>query len=528
MKFANIEIALEEGRLKIPQFQRNFVWSLEDSAALLDSVIKGYPIGSIILWETAEKLRAVKNIGRIKFKKAKTGTPVNYIIDGQQRITSLYAILKGVEEIDRNGKQTSYKNIYVDLEPHDDEKIVVLEKEAGIQEDSKRYITLHELLEDDSEFIIQYPKDRRDKIKSYRDKIVGFDLPTIDLPQNANVEVATEVFTRLNTRGKSLGIFEIMAAKTYSETRSFDLSEKYKKLNKEIGDWEIPDTTVLQIAATLLTKQCSRKAILSLKRDKFIDIWDDVVSCIKTTIDFFKSHYGIKVSRILPYDGLTVVFAYYFYKTKQQSPVGKKADYLRELFWSISIAERYKEGLEAKINQDVKRVDEITGGGRPKYDWDVDTSAERIKKHGAFSVSRSFVKTILAVYAAQTPQNFRNGGVIILDNSYLKRANSKNYHHFFPKDFLKNNNISDLPSNHILNITIIDAGLNSNTIRARPPSDYVSMFKAENLDLKKHLKTHLIDLDNDGVLTDEYDKFFDNRAERVSEELKKLIKVDRD
>ncbi len=115
MKFSNIEIALEEGRMKIPQFQRNFVWTLEESAALLDSVIKGYPVGSIILWNTAEKLWAVKNIGGLPFDTVKEGTPVNYIIDGQQRVTSLYAILKGVDEIDRDGKKTSYKNVYVDL-----------------------------------------------------------------------------------------------------------------------------------------------------------------------------------------------------------------------------------------------------------------------------------------------------------------------------------------------------------------------------------------------------------------------------
>ncbi len=528
MKFSNIEIALEEGRLKIPQFQRNFVWTLEESAALLDSVIKEYPIGSIILWNTAETLRAVKNIGGLEFKKAKEGRHVDYIIDGQQRITSLYAILKGVEEIDRDGKKTSYTNVYVDLETQDDEKIVVLEKEEQTPENSERYIRLHELLEDNSEFIITYPKDKQNKIKSYRDKIVGFILPTINLPENASIEVATEVFTRLNTRGKSLGPFEIMVAKTYDEKRGFDLSEKYKELCEELGDWEVPDTTVLQIAATLLTQYCSKKIILSLKKDDFIDIWDEVVDCIKTAIEFFKTNYRIPVSKILPYDGLLVVFAYYFSKTNQEIPDGKEADYLRELFWSVSIAERYKEGLEAKINKDVKRVDNIIKGVRDKPDWFVDTAVERIKNNGEFSVGRSFIKTILAVYAAKLPQNFRHGGLVILDNSYLKRANSKNYHHFFPKDFLKNNTISDLPINHILNITIIDEKLNKKDIWKHPPSKYLTEFNQVNSKLKEHLKTHLIDLDKDGVLNDEYDTFFNNRAKRISEELKELIKVDGD
>ena len=56
---------INEGNIKIPQFQREFVWKKEDAAKLLDSVVKGYPIGSFILWETKSRLRSVKNIGGI-------------------------------------------------------------------------------------------------------------------------------------------------------------------------------------------------------------------------------------------------------------------------------------------------------------------------------------------------------------------------------------------------------------------------------------------------------------------------------
>ena len=540
MQFSNIKTALEEGRLKIPQFQRDFVWTLEESAALLDSVIKDYPIGSIILWNTTETLRTVRNIGGLDFDTAKEGTSVNYIIDGQQRVTSLYAILKGVEEIDRDGKKTSYKNVYVDLETQEGERIVVLEKES--EEDSYRYIRLHELLEFDPEFIRNYSKDRLDKIRSYRDKIISFELPKIDLPQNADIEVATEVFTRLNTGGKDLSPFEIMVAKTYSEKPSFDLSEKYKKLCEELGDWEIPDSTVLQIVSVLLTEQCSRKVILALKKDEFIAIWEDVVDSIKRAIDFFKKNYQIPVSKLLPYDGLTIPFAYYFFRKKNDkgkkviSPIGDDKKYLQDLFWRIALSGRYSSSVASKVAQDIGRVKKIIKGKKPSYDWPVDPSPESIKNNGEFSVGRSFIKAILAIYAAKKPRCFRTGGDVILDNSYLKIASSKNYHHFFPKGFLNKKNINIVEEsfndgedkkefyvNHILNITIIDAELNKGAIGARAPSDYLSRFQDEDPKLKEYLKTHLIDLDKDEVLEDNYKKFFDNRAKRVSAEIKKRI-----
>ena len=548
MKFSNIEIALEEGRMKIPQFQRNFVWTLEESAALLDSVIKGYPVGSIILWNTAEKLWAVKNIGGLPFDTVKEGTPVNYIIDGQQRVTSLYAILKGVDEIDRNGKKTSYKNVYVDLnidpKTEGDERIVVLEKEAGTPEDSKRYITLHELFKGSPKITTKYPEYTWDNITLYRDKIVGFILPTIDLPANASIEVATEIFTRLNTRGKPLGIFEIMVARTYDENHKFDLSKKYIELSEKLGDWKISNSTVLQVISALLEKNCSKKKVLLLEKDAFINTWSETVEALKTTIDFFKNHYRIPSSKLLPYDGLIVLFAYYFFKkrdnkdNKVTAPIGKDADYLKDLFWRVSLGERYSSATETKITQDLKKIDIIIAGDRPKYEWKVDTSPESIKNNGEFGAGRSFIKAILVIYAAENPKCFRTGGDVILDNSYLKQANSKNYHHFFPKGFLnkKSTNIveesfndgearKDFYVNHILNITIIGAGLNSNTIRAHAPSKYLSAFQKENpeLKLKEHLKTHLIELDEDEVLENNYKKFFNNRAERVSKEIKKRI-----
>ncbi len=60
--FSNLIDEIEKGQIKIPQFQRDFVWTIQKSASLIDSIIKGYPIGTFILWRTKERLRSVKNI----------------------------------------------------------------------------------------------------------------------------------------------------------------------------------------------------------------------------------------------------------------------------------------------------------------------------------------------------------------------------------------------------------------------------------------------------------------------------------
>lgn len=61
--FSTLISDIETGRIKIPQFQRDFVWTKDKSAKLLDSIIRGFPIGTFILWKTKEQLRTVRNIG---------------------------------------------------------------------------------------------------------------------------------------------------------------------------------------------------------------------------------------------------------------------------------------------------------------------------------------------------------------------------------------------------------------------------------------------------------------------------------
>lgn len=86
--YATLLSEVKSGQIKIPQFQRNFVWDIKASAKLLDSIIKGYPIGTFIFWRTDEELRSVRNIGNIELPTQNKGEFVNYVLDGQQRITS--------------------------------------------------------------------------------------------------------------------------------------------------------------------------------------------------------------------------------------------------------------------------------------------------------------------------------------------------------------------------------------------------------------------------------------------------------
>jgi hypothetical protein len=111
-----------------------------------------------------------------------------------------------------------------------------------------------------------------------------------------------------------------------------------------------------------------------------------------------------------------------------------------------------------------------------------------------------------------------------ISNDWLKQANSRNYHHFFPRAYLKKKGEEEFYINHIVNITIVDDFLNKNLIRAKAPSNYMETFNKQNKDLDTVMKTHLIDdLSVYGVWDNNYEAFFDKRAEKISRELEKRI-----
>src|ERR1700722_5236173 len=95
-KYESLFNEIDTGQIKLPMFQREFVWDKEQTARLIDSILKGFPIGTFIFWRTREELRSYKELGNHVLPEKQKGEYALYILDGQQRITSLYAIRKGL------------------------------------------------------------------------------------------------------------------------------------------------------------------------------------------------------------------------------------------------------------------------------------------------------------------------------------------------------------------------------------------------------------------------------------------------
>jgi hypothetical protein len=520
--FTGLIADIEKGQIKIPQFQREFVWDIKKSAKLMDSIVKGYPIGTFIFWKTKERLRSVRDLGGFDLPEPIEGDFIDYVLDGQQRLTSLFATLKGLKIEREEDKFENYDEMYVNLEAGEDDEIVIVNKE-GLNEDA--LIRLTDLLYGQLSLLFSFKEKYHSKIQDYKTRIESYNYSII-LIRDAPLDVATEIFTRINEGGKPLTVFEIMVAKTFDFEKDFDLAEKYWELIdtlEEVSYETISDATVLQTVSILLEKECKRKTILKLDKKKFIDIWPDAISAIESAVDYFRGFYRIPVSRLLPYNALIVPFAYFFYYHKDK-PTGDKQKYLQDFFWRVSLGVRYSSAVESKLAQDIKRIDSILNDELPKYDWAINTSAEFIEDNGGFSAGRAYIKSLLCIYAYHQPKSFNDNSIVHINNYWLKRANSVNYHHFFPKAYLRKRLEEEFWINHILNITIVDDYLNKREISAKAPSVYMKKFARHNKGIDETMRTHLIgNFDDFGILADDYDKFFKQRGRLLSKELKKRI-----
>lgn len=111
----NIRKLIEEltaGRMRVPNFQRGFVWDPERVAYLMDSIYKGYPFGSVLLWRTKQTLTYERDLGPFRLPSNDPTFPTDYILDGQQRITSIFGAFQTEIKID---DPPLWSQIYYDL-----------------------------------------------------------------------------------------------------------------------------------------------------------------------------------------------------------------------------------------------------------------------------------------------------------------------------------------------------------------------------------------------------------------------------
>ncbi|WP_210214734.1 DUF262 domain-containing protein [Mesorhizobium sp. M7A.F.Ca.ET.027.02.1.1] len=347
---------LVAGRMRVPNFQRGFVWDPERVAYLMDSIYKGYPFGSILLWRTKQELTHERDLGPFKLPQNDPSYPTDYILDGQQRITSIFGVFQADIKLT---ERPLWSNIYYDLNaPYNaqDSSFMALPDE---EVDPDRHFPIKSLFDP-----VAYRKETDgydpdtiaviDKLQSkFKEALIP--VQTIDTEDKTAVAI---VFERVNQRGVELDTVQLLSAWTWSG--DFDLNQKFEELAQDLAPFGFKDMgsdkdLLLRCCSAILANDPSIEALIGLNGKTVRESFETVITGIKGAIDFLRKNLGIAALSNLPYDNLLVPLSVFFAgePTKQhQMNDGQRAQILK-WFWRTCFGRRLNSQPIKTLREDV-------------------------------------------------------------------------------------------------------------------------------------------------------------------------------
>ena len=508
LKLSDIVHDIEHGYLRIPRFQRDFVWERSKVIKLLDSIYKEYPIGSFFIWEADKKYNLFyRNIAELNLQPPDSYTSIRYILDGQQRATSLYAVIKGIT-VDG----TNYSQICFDF---DKEEFIVRYHEGDY------YASFKDILDENKHLQIynRLNDERKRVFEKCRSIFATYPLSVI-ICREKELDEASDIFERINQGGKRLSIFDLVVASTWGE--DFDLKERYVELHdflEKKGFGNIPPEVIIHAASLAITGYCKNSYQLQLTKEQLKDNWEEIVISIKLSIDFLTNNLGAKIYDFVPYPSMISLLAYLYFKAPGRSLTKQMTEKVNEWFWKAALSERYATSRETRMEED-RRVlfDKLLENVDVKVNYPISLDEERIIK-SKISTRSALRNAFFCMLAIRHPKHFKTNNMFAMDYSLCSDFNSPEKHHIFPKHFLKKQKFSNEFS--LANFCFIPAELNKEILN-KAPSDYFATYAQENPDFNDALEAQLISYD-EAIKTNNYKLFLQERAQAIFQEFERLL-----
>lgn len=547
---------IERGELRLPEMQRRYVWKSTRVRDLLDSLYRGYPSGAILLWETDEKVPLQE------FAVAQQANPyqsTRLLLDGQQRLTSLSAVIRG-EPVKVRGRKKPLELLFnlehpeelafvteVDEEGDDDDDLIEDEADSSDDELQRRFdkmtfvvstrkleqlphwVKVSEVFKtnEDAPFLSRagiekindprYTKysQRLARLRGIRNYLYRMDV----LERSMSYDEVTEIFVRVNSLGAKLRSSDLalaqITAKWRNSLKTFqDFQEECAKAGFEL-DLGIHLRTLVAFA----TGQSRFLTVGTLTVEKLQAAWKEACRGTEFAINFLKSNAGIDSPALLSSPFLIVALGYYGHK-RDFNLTPEESDRLR--FWALAanMKGRFSRGSsETLLDQDLATVRQ--GGGtkelidRLRLQFGrLDVTAEELEGRNQRS---ALFKTMFLAFRKAGARDWRSNLAISLDHSGVQHR--LQFHHIFPKAVLKTA-YTVREADDIANLAFI-GGKTNRSISDKEPALYlpplisklgVESFTAQEIPVE------------DGLLkVESYPKFLAARRKRIAERLNAFL-----
>lgn len=341
---------VRRGRVRIPHFQRPLKWKREDALQLLDSMYRGYPVGTLLLWEThapAEELV----FGSVRLPGSERSNAL-MVVDGQQRVVSMVRTLLASEpEIDAFA-------LFFDL---DEARFVAPPSDGVLQKDPRRWLPLTVVL--DSEQLIKWllevvpQPERRDAAIQLGRRIREYEIPAYTVYTD-DENVLREVFRRINTHGKQLLAGDVFDALNGARAGRKPGTLAQIALELESLDFGRIEEKVLYRLLRVLhghdVTERSGKGELRLSDSEAEAAYEQTLSVMRKVVLFIKGDAGIVHYELLPYKQPLITLGVFFQHHPQLQP--RSRELLVRWLWRGALTGAHR-GDTVSTRQSLAQID---------------------------------------------------------------------------------------------------------------------------------------------------------------------------
>jgi hypothetical protein len=566
---AGILKEIDDGKIQLPEFQREWIWDDAHVGSLLASVTLSYPIGAIMLLQAGNeeiifKTRLIHGVDQEKSRK-----PELLILDGQQRLTALFQALFSpcpVETKDIRGKEIKrHYHVVIDevvSDTGDREEVII-----SLPEDRKRRNFRGEIIEDYStldlqcqagilpldvvldgaklmEWQMRYlqitPEETQSRLKKWNilnerilTPINQYQVPVIQLKKGIPREAICQIFEKVNTGGVPLTVFELLtaifAAEGYNLRKDWDI--RRKELAKHLIFKNLQSGDFLQVISLLSTRakkmealnsgvrpdqvpgiSCKRREILKMKLQDY-KTWADISQ--KAFIETAKvlHQQNFFSSRDLPYRTQIVPLAAIIAVLGKDAELDGVKKRLSRWFWCGIFGELYGSAIESRFAKDLPEVVDWVRGGinEPSTITDANFAASRL--YSLRTRNSAAYKGIYALLMRTRCIDFRSGVPVSVQTYFDDQID---VHHIFPQKWCQEQQIPREEYDCVLNKTALSARTNR-IIGDKAPSNYLTKIQSAAAIQEERMNEILLShrIDSVAIQNNDFHTFLNLRRDSI-------------
>lgn len=548
---------VQRGELTLPEMQRRYVWPATRVRDLLDSLYRGYPSGTILVWETDEDI--VNRELAVGSTKSPATSQKLLLLDGQQRITSLSAILSGEPVNVRNRKRPI--EVLFNLDHPEGPPIDITETdeedtsqesdeidddvtERDVQEEMKKrtfvvasralknnpiWVSVSDVFKkSDSQILKSLGINSDDeKWEKYSErlqrlrKIADYQYVMQVLDKSLSYEEVTEIFVRVNSLGIKLRGSDLALAQISSRWKGF--MEKIEDFAKEFGedeDYIIDSGLPVRMMVVFATRQCRFKTVGKLTRSTLEDSWKTAINGLRFAVNFVRSNAKIDSLSYLSSPFLLIPIAVYAMNNQEKLSPSDEKNLLRWFYLAHMRGHFGMGSSESILDLDVSTLFRTNHLGEL-----IDELFAHVKKFNVDSsdiankgIRSPFFSMMYFIARQNDAKDWWSG--LSLSDKHLGLSHSIQYHHIFPKSLLQKENYDRKEINEIANLAFIGGKTNRSIANKEPRVYFEEIIQKSGQDI---LSLQFIPTDKSLWEISHYREFLEFRRNKIAEAINKFM-----